>query len=271
MIADIHIHVQPWEQLRPEVAQKLHAPPVRDADALLAHLDREGIQVAGLINYVAPEVMGFDASVNEFVVEFCRHAPQRLLPCGSVNPRHSRAAAAETRRVLDLGVRMLKVHPPHMLFAANAYLDGLDGLRDVYRIAQDRGVPVMIHTGTSFFPGARIKYGNPIDIDDVAVDFPELRILMAHGGRPLWMDTAFYLLRRHPNVLLDLSGIPPGRLLEWFPRISEIADKVFFGSDWPEPTVKGMGANARMIEALPLPDAVRRAILWDNAARLFNL
>ena len=76
----------------------------------------------------------------------------------------------------------------------------------------------MFHTGTSIFPGARNKYGDPIYIDDVAVDFPKLKILLAHGGRPLWMDTAFFLMRRHPNVYLDISGIPPKTLLKYFPR-----------------------------------------------------
>ena len=76
-----------------------------------------------------------------------------------------------------------------------------------------------IHTGTSVFPGARSRLGDPMDVDDVAVDFPKLTILLAHGGRPLWMEAAFFLVRRHPNVYLELSGIPPSKLLEYFPRL----------------------------------------------------
>ena len=75
----------------------------------------------------------------------------------------------------------------------------------------------MFHTGTSIFPGARNTYGDPIYVDDVAVDFPKMKILLAHGGRPLWMHTAFFLLRRHANVFLDISGIPPKSLLNYFP------------------------------------------------------
>ena len=66
-------------------------------------------------------------------------------------------------------------------------------LEIIYRAAEANGVPVMFHTGTSIFPGARNKYGDPIHVDDVAVDFPKLKILLAHGGRPLWMQTAFFL------------------------------------------------------------------------------
>ena len=70
-------------------------------------------------------------------------------------------------------------------------------------------LPVMIHTGTSIFPGARSRTGEPMAVDDVAVDFPDLTIVIAHGGRPLWMEQAFFLVRRFPNVYMDVSSIPP--------------------------------------------------------------
>jgi len=79
------------------------------------------------------------------------------------------------------------------------------------------------------FPGARNKYGDPIYVDDVAVDFPKLKILLAHGGRPLWMDTAFFLIRAACKCYLDISGIPPKKLLEYFPRLEEIAAKTRLG------------------------------------------
>src|SRR5207247_4136336 len=128
----------------------------------------------------------------------------------------------------------MKIHPPHQLFAANAYADGkLPALRRIYQTAERLRMPVMIHTGTSIFPGARSKYGDPMAIDDVAQDFPDLTIIMAHGGRPLWCDTALSLLRRHANVFLDISSIPPRRLLEWFRRPPDTPNKALFGSDWP--------------------------------------
>ena len=96
----------------------------------------------------------------------------------------------------------------------NDYLNGVKELEIIYRAAEANGIPIMVHTGTSIFPGARNKFGDPIYVDDVAVDFPNLKILLAHGGRPLWMDTAFFLVRRHRNVYLDISGIPPKTLLQ---------------------------------------------------------
>src|SRR5437867_10960008 len=103
----------------------------------------------------------------------------------------------------------MKIHPPHQLFAANAYADGkLPALRTIYKTAARLKMPVMVHTGTSVFPGARSKFGDPMALDDVAQDFPDLTILMAHGGRPLCGDMAFYLLLRHRNPYLNISCIP---------------------------------------------------------------
>ncbi len=127
----------------------------------------------------------------------------------------------------------------------------------------------MIHTGTSIFPGARSKYGNPMELDDVAIDFPDLRIVMAHGGRPLYMEEAFFVLRRHKQVWLDVSGIPPVRLLEYFPRLAEVADRVLWGTDWPSPGVKDMRLNIDQFLTLPLGDSHKKAILETNALALF--
>ena len=96
-------------------------------------------------------------------------------------------------------------------------------------------MPVTIHTGTSVFPGARSRFGDPMDVDDVAIDFPKLTILLAHGGRPLWMDAAFFLVRRHPNVHLEISGIPPARLLEYFPAAGRHRRQDHLGHRLAEP------------------------------------
>ncbi|HEY3125152.1 MAG TPA: amidohydrolase family protein, partial [Thermoanaerobaculia bacterium] len=80
---------------------------------------------------------------------------------------------------------------------------------------------------------------------------------------------AFFLLRRHPNVMVDVSSIPPRKLLEVLPRISEAADRILWGTDWPSRGVKSMRRNVEDFLSLPLSDAVRRKILFDNAATLF--
>jgi predicted TIM-barrel fold metal-dependent hydrolase len=108
-----------------------------------------------------------------------------------------------------------------------------------------------------------------MELDDVAIDFPDLRIVMAHGGRPLYMQEAFFVLRRHPRVWLDVSGIPPARLLEYFPRLAELADRVLWGTDWPSPGVTDMGANIERFLSLPLSDPHKTAILETNALAFF--
>ena len=102
-------------------------------------------------------------------------------------------------------------------------------------MAETAGVPVTIHTGTSVFPGARSRFGDPMDVDDVAIDFPRLTILLAHGGRPLWMEAAFFLVRRHPNVHLEVSGIPPSKLLEYFPAAGGDRGQGHLGHGLAEP------------------------------------
>lgn len=278
-ITDAHIHVQPFHMMPPAVAATFWAgKPNRaelegyaaDPRALLARMDADGIARVGLINYVSPDVMGFTDEANPWMIRYASADPSRLIAFGSVNPRFSKDVAGDTARVIDAGAKALKVHPPHQVFRANAYLDSLPQLADLYRVAQDAGVPVTIHTGTSVFPGARSRLGDPMDVDDVAVDFPRLTILLAHGGRPLWMDAAFFLVRRHPNVLLEVSGIPPAKLLEYFPRLDEIAHKTIWGTDWPSPGIKSMRTNAEAFLALPLSDAAKGAILDGNARKLWS-
>ena len=278
-VIDAHIHVQPWWELRPEVLdvitrgrtdveelQKIMKSPTH----LLRRMDADGIDRAVLVNYPSPDLMGFTHRVNEYVAQYCEAAPDRLIPMGGVHPRFTDDAAAEVRRAADLGVRALKVHPPHMAFEPNAYLHGLDGLRRIYEEAQRLRLPVMIHTGTSIFPGARSRTGEPMAVDDVAVDFPDLVIVIAHGGRPLWMEQAFFLVRRFPNVFMDVSSIPPKAVLRYFPRLVEIADKVLYGSDWPAPGVRSMGENLRDFRALGLADDVLARVLEGNARRVFG-
>jgi len=279
-VTDAHIHIQPWEMLLPEVRARMEKGR-RDLDAirtfmespraLLAFLDGSGIDRVALINYTSPDLMGFTDDVNAWCARYCSEAKDRLIPFGSVHPRFTKDPAGDTHRILDLGIRGLKVHPPHQLFQANDYRTGGEGkgIGEVYRVAAERGVPVMFHTGTSVFPGARNTYADPMPLDDVAVDFPSLTMILAHAGRPLHGPTAFFLARRHRNVLLDLSGIPPARLLDHVPRLAEVADRCLWGSDWPGPGVPDMRANVEAFLALDLPEDARRSILHGLSAKLF--
>jgi uncharacterized protein len=278
MITDCHIHISPLELFKPQALELMKrkranfdeiAEYCRSPLAFLKYLDRCGVDRAALINYVAPEVIGFTSEVNQFVADYTKHDPKRLISCGSLHPRHTTNIMADVEHILRLGIRMIKIHPPHQLLYPNDYLNGVTELEMIYRAAEGNGIPVMFHTGTSIFPGARNKYGDPIHLDDVAVDFPKLKIVMAHGGRPLWMDTAFFLLRRHANVYLDISGIPPKALLRYFPRLAEISHKTLFGSDWPGPGVPDVGQNLEEFKALAMSTEMREQILSKTAGAIW--
>lgn len=242
---------------------------LESAESVIAYLDESGVDRAVCINYVSPDVMGFTREVNDWIAAFTRRHRDRLIPAGSVNPLHEKDVRGEIRRVLDLGIGLIKIHPPHQWFSPNAYRFALPQLAEIYRECEARAVPVMFHTGTSIFPGARNVYADPMPIDDVAVDFPGLNIILAHAGRPLYGETAFFLARRHRRVHVDLSGIPPKGLLRHLPRLSDIADKALWGTDWPSPGVVSIRRNLDDFRALNLPPEVERLILWENATRLF--
>ena len=277
-VTDLHIHIQPWRQLKPSVADAMRRGKedhwdrliqlMDDPGVLLALMDAAGIQRVGLVNYPSPDVMGFTDETNEFAAMYASAAPERLIPYGGVHPRFTRDPEGQVEHLLELGIRILKIHPPHQVYPANAYTQGLEALGRIYRRCEERGLPVTVHTGTSIFPGARSKYGRPMELDDVAIDFPDLTILMAHGGRPLWMDEAFFILRRHRNVHLEISGIPPRKLLEYFPRLDEIGDRVVWGTDWPSPGVKDLRENLEQFLALPLDEALKTMITRTTPHRL---
>lgn len=278
-VFDCHVHVAPWAQMPPKTRELFSRHwrdrerlerAISEPDAFLRLMDEDGVERAALVNYVSPDVMGFDASVNGWVADFARGHEDRLVAVGSVHPRHTRDAAGDTARLFEKGIRILKIHPPHQLFAANAYIHGDTALEAIYRTAEEHGRPVMIHTGTSIFPAARNRFADPMAADDVAVDFPKLTILLAHAGRPLYMETAVFLARRHPNVHLELSGIPPVRLLEYLPRLEELADKCIWGTDFPSPGVASMKKNVEDFCALPISEAAKEKILWSNGAAIIR-
>jgi uncharacterized protein len=277
-IIDIHVHIIPHDRMKPD-ALELITRGRTDFDQVehychnpkdfLRYLDSINVERAGLINYVAPEIIGFAPDVNDWIANYCKIDPHRLIAFGGVHPGSVPDAGAEVDRITKLGIRAIKIHPSHHALSPNAYISGNRELAAIYDRAQSNRLPIMIHTGTSIFPGARNVHAQPMLCDDIGVDYPDLVVILAHGGRPLWMNEAFFLVRRHRNMFMDVSSIPPQKLLEYFPRLEEIADKVLWGTDWPSPGVSEMRINVEKFNALPISGAAKRKILYDNAVRLF--
>jgi predicted TIM-barrel fold metal-dependent hydrolase len=142
-------------------------------------------------------------------------------------------------------------------------------LYPLYALCAERGVPVIVHSGTSTFPGARARFGDPQLMLDAVEDFPGVQFVFAHGGRGWWYDTAAFLALARPNVWLDLAGLPPRRLPEYYARfdLPRLAGRWIFGTDWPG--VPGTAANVTALRKLGLPEETLRGVLSGNAARVF--
>lgn len=283
MIIDFHIHLSRPQDEKPWVLAWMRDNYDGDFDSMVegvltpeglrAYLQQNEVDWAVGLAEITPITTGW--TTNEFVGELCAaanalpdpaHGPRgRLLPFASINPFIFNDLAAELAWLVDeFGFRGLKLYPVYHYHYVNE-----PRLYPLYAQAQALGLPVLVHTGSSIFKGARIKYGDPLALDDVAIDFPDLTILMAHGGRPFWYEQAFWMARRHENVYLELSGLPGKKLLDYFPRLEELAHKAVYGSDWPgNPDLR---RNVEAIRTLPLSDAAKQAILYDNAARILNL
>jgi len=271
-VIDFHVHVARPEDYHPWVVEwmqsliknvsieqfrELMTPP-----ALIGILDDCGIDYAVILPDMHPKTVG--TVTNEFVAEFCRGS-DRFIPFASVNPHLVNNPRAELRRCLDdLGMRGLKLAPTYAHFYPND-----PALYPMYSLAEEREIPVMFHTGSSVFKGSKIKFGEPALLDDVAVDFPNLTIILVHSGRGFWYDQAAFLARLHPNMYMEIAGLPPQKLMTYFPEFERLADKVLFGSDWPGlPSLK---KNMEDIRALPISDEAKTKILGGNAARLLEM
>ena len=270
-VIDFHVHAGLNHELHPWVIEWARGE-TEDPEALISsvmtregmvrYLRANGVDYAVVLAELSPITTGMVD--NEGVAELCQGI-ECLIPFCNVNPFLVADLARELERyVADMGFRGLKLYPTYQHFYAND-----SRLYPLYAKAQELGVPVMIHTGSSIFKGARLKYGDPLFMDDVAVDFPDLTLLMVHSGRGFWYDRAYFLTKLHANVYMEISGLPPQKLLGYFPELERVADKVIFGSDWPG--MPHIGRNVEVIRGLPLREETKEKILGGNAARILGL
>jgi len=270
---DVHVHLEAEEASESDAAARDYfgdsgAP--RDPDGLAEYYRSR--RMAFVVFTVDERLSGRHHLTNDDVLRFAAKHADVAMPFVSVDPTRGPGAVREAKRLLGTGlVRGLKLHPPLQQFFANdraAY--------PLYELFADARLPVLFHTGHSGIGtgvagggGVRLKYGNPMHIDDVAVDFPELPIVMAHPSFP-WQDEAISICLHKPTVYIDLSGWSP----KYFPPTlvqyanSLLKRKVLFGSDYPWITPDRWLAD---FGTIAIKDEVRRLILKDNAARLFGL
>ena len=274
-VVDAHVHTPRLDTLKPawlEWADRFSGPHDWRAaydergnvvpERLDALFDAEGVDRVLLFCEYSPRATGIQAIEDNLPI--VEHNPVRFRLVANVNPYLHHPVAAEVERQLDLGAVALKIHPVH-----GAFSPADKELYAAYHVCADRGVPVIIHSGTSTFPGARASFGNPELMVDVVEDFPTVQFVFAHGGRGWWYDVAAFLAQARDNVWLDLSGLPPKKLPEYYARFDfrRLAGRCVFGTDWPG--VPGTARNVRALRELHLPDEVLRDVLSGNAAKIY--
>jgi predicted TIM-barrel fold metal-dependent hydrolase len=277
---DVHVHIEQDADGRPSL-------PPRLAEAARAYFRADGTtpDVAGVAAYyrglrMAAVVFTVDARTNlghepissERIAEQAADHADVLIPFGSVDPLRGEAAIEQAQRLAhDHGVRGFKFHPTVQGFDPSA-----ERHRPLWAAIAELGVPALVHTGQTGIgaglpggAGLHLRYSDPMLLDDVAADFPELRLILAHPSVP-WQDAAISMATHKSNVVIDLSGWSPKYFPPQLVRAagSFLQDKVLFGSDFPMLTPERW---LRDFAALDVPDAVRPKILRDNAARFLGL
>ena len=272
-VIDFHVHLPEYELFCQSAydwfAQAFPSPNAyrefcqtyKSAENFLGLMDENGVDYSVVLAEVAPLTTGI--ATNEMIEDFCGNH-SRLIPFCTFNPYLHPDMG---KQLFDLigkhGFKGIKLYPTYNYFYPND-----PALYPVYAAAEQLSIPILFHTGSSIFKNSRIKYGNPIFYDDIAVDFPQLKIVMAHGGRGPWYDEALCMIRLHDNIYIDVAGLPPNKLLTYFPDMERFAHKFIFGSDWPSVNVK---KNILSLSQLPMEQAAIDKILGGNAKRVLGM
>jgi predicted TIM-barrel fold metal-dependent hydrolase len=277
---DVHTHAErnPGEPQDPVTTELLDAaaeyfggsPPQPTAQEV-ADYYRERSMAAIVFNVDDEAGMGRRRLGNDDVLAVAEANPDVLIPFGSVDPHKGKLGVREACELIERGVRGFKFHPNIQAFAPDDR-----AFYPLYETIAEAGLIALFHSGTTGIGagmpgggGVKLKYSNPIFVDDVAADFPELDIILAHPSFP-WQEEALAVATHKPNVYIDLSGWSP----KYFPEIlvqyinTRLKHKMLFGSDYPLITPDRWLAD---FEKLPIREEVRPLVLKENAARLLGL
>lgn len=238
--------------------------PLLDIETLLAQMDRAGVSKSLIYAVDAPIVY----ASNQYVHSLCSRYPDRLMGMASVNPFAENALEIIEHAVKDLGLKGLKFHPPLQNFFMND-----EKIFPIYEKALEFNIPVIFHVGTTPFGSlCRLSQADPLLVDDIAFEFPDLRIMLTHLGT-LWHNKSFMVVEKNPNVFIDTAAylyeIPQLLTMDLIRRIGE--DKIIFGTDYPMPysgQVHQMIDFVRCIEELEISEDIREKIFSKNLETL---
>jgi uncharacterized protein len=276
-LVDAHVHAARLPTLKPawrQWADDFGDPAIRqrvyDADGTIdparfdAYLREEGVDVALLLAEYSPKTTGIQPI--EDLLPLAAYNPDRVRLVANINPHVHYPVDEELRRQLDLGAVACKIHPVHAGVAPDDRW-----LYPAYEVCQSAGIPVIVHCGTSSFPGSSNRFADPVLLDDVLHDFRSLTVVLAHGGRGWWYDAAAFLALSNERVWIELSGLPPARLRQYYSRHNwdRLVRRFIFGTDWPG--VPGVARNARAVAALCPDEQSANLVLAGNAASVYHL
>jgi uncharacterized protein len=277
---DVHTHVEvstrkpmdEAETAKSEAMAKYFGQSKRPTIPEMAAYYRERKMAAVIFTVDSESAAGLPRISNEEVCEGASEHSDVLIPFASIDPAKGKMGVREARRLIEsFGVRGFKFHPSLQAFYPNdrvAY--------PLYEVIQETRLPALFHTGqTGVGAGMRggmgihLKYSNPMCVDDVAVDFPDMPIILAHPSFP-WQDEALSVATHKPQVYIDLSGWSPKYFPPQLVRYANtlLKNKVLFGSDFPMITPDRWLADFEKIDIKP---EVRPLILKENAVRLLKL
>ena len=277
---DVHVHAERNEdepqdpvtgELLEAAAKYFGAAPVQPTAREVADYYRARNMLAVIFTVDDEAGMGRRRLGNAEVLAAAREHPDVLIPFASVDPHKGKLGVREVHQLIEAGARGFKFHPNTQAFWPND--------RDNYPLYEpiaDAGLIALFHSGTTGIGagmpgggGVRLKYSNPMCVDDVAADFPELKIILAHPSFP-WQDEALAIAVHKPNVYIDLSGWSPKYFPENLIRYTntQLKHKMLFGSDYPLITPDRWLSD---FERLPIKDEVRPLVLKENAAALLGL
>jgi predicted TIM-barrel fold metal-dependent hydrolase len=258
VIIDCHSHV--WEvpeHISPELLAEagarargsgvnMHVPPERHWEAM-KNVDRAIVfgMRAFHVGIVTP---------NEYIADYVNQHPDKLIGFAGVDPTRDNVQDTLDHAIGDLKLRGVKLGPIYQ------NLHPLDErLLPVYAYCERRNLPIMIHQATTFPRKAPLRYALPIDLEDVALKFPDLKMILAHMGHP-WIEETIVLIRKQPNLFTDISALHyrPYQFFHALMTAKEygVLDKVLFGSDFPFTTPDATIRDLRTINELsPSPRA----------------
>lgn len=235
-----------------------------ELEDILADMDKAGVDKSVIVAIDAETVWHYRVP-NELVADAVRRYPDRFIGFAGVDPHKGVLAVDEVvRSVEELGLSGLKFVPHLLEMSPND-----PRMYPVLEKAQELALPVLFHTGTHFHTGARLRYCRPESLDDVAIDFPELKIVAAHFGFP-WFHEALAVVQKNAHVYFNIAGWAPKYIPEYVIRMMNgpLAHKALLGSDFPLiPRTRIM----QELRALPLAPETLQKLISDNPANLLGM